>query len=245
MEDLISVALTSYNVELLVLIWKQVITAKNDFLLQKIRDGLPGICDHYGFERTANFRHFVGRYDQWVFAHTEGDVNHKLNKFAAEGSIPLVRLCFRNLALQYLPSTKTALIRDDKLVKLIFQTKSFRELSYIAIRGGHLPLLQWLLSNGYPYYPIISREAVQYGQMEILKWLHLTFGLHEKICAIAAEYGQLEMLVWTHGVGYALTIEILIHSMKGSHYAIMDWAMTNDCPGKEQYESLWLWMKSR
>lgn len=134
---------------------KQVILAKNEAFRAQIEEGLPQVCDHYHFERTTYFRHFVGRYDQWVFTNTEGDVIQKLNKFAAEGSIPLVRLCFRELTLRHLPATKAMLIRDDRLVKVIFQTKSFRELSYLAIRGGHLPLLRWLLTNGYPYYPII------------------------------------------------------------------------------------------
>lgn len=80
--------------------------------------------------------------------------------------------------------------------------------------------------------------------MEILKWLHLTFGLGDKICATSAQYGQLEILKWAYGLGYALSKEVLLHAMKGSHYEVMDWAIENDCPGKEQYESLWLWMKS-
>lgn len=244
MEDLISLALTSYNIELLILIWKQLILAKNDAFRVQIRVSLPQLCDHFHFERTMNFRHFVGRYDQWVFAHAEGDITQKLNKFAALGSIPLVRLCFRELARQHLPATKAALIRDDQLVKLIFETNSFRELSYLAIRGGHLLLLQWLLTNGYPYYPIISREAARYGQTEILKWLHFTFGLDDKICATAAQYGQFTIIKWAYGLGYALSKEVLLHAMKGSYYEVMDWAIENDCPEKESYEKMRAWMKS-
>jgi hypothetical protein len=73
---------------------------------------------------------------------------------------------------------------------------SDESISIDAIRGKHLHIVKWLVSNSMALHPDLCTEAIEeYGDLELLKYLHENgCDWDEETCIAAASYGYLSIL---------------------------------------------------
>ncbi len=74
-----------------------------------------------------------------------------------------------------------------------------------AALGGHLILLKWCQSQGYPISDYILYISAKEGYLDILKW-GLSIGLHydPKVAYQAVASGNLSILKWLHSQKYRM-----------------------------------------
>ena len=84
---------------------------------------------------------------------------------------------------------------EFKLDKWLFASEG-------AAAGGHLEILKWLKSEGFPWDERACKRAAQHGHFEILKWLRSEgCPWDASACSRAAAGGHLEVLRWLRSEG--------------------------------------------
>ncbi|MDE2097654.1 MAG: ankyrin repeat domain-containing protein [Patescibacteria group bacterium] len=104
-----------------------------------------------------------------------------------------------------------------------------------AARGGHLPLLRWLVKKEVPLHDTkVVDNAIRGGHIGILKWV-LGRGPPQDLdilCRDAAGYGHLEIIKWLQGRGGHITSIALSFAIRRGHQHVIDY-MLPICPPNE------------
>ena len=104
-----------------------------------------------------------------------------------------------------------------------------------AAAGGHLEILKWLRSVGYPWdekamatgSSAIYSQAAGGGHLEILKWLRSEgCPWDARACLCAARYGRLEILKWLRSEGYPWNEQTWMWAAESTR----EWLTENNCP---------------
>jgi hypothetical protein len=84
--------------------------------------------------------------------------------------------------------------------------KTSRKQMQLAVRGGHLSMVQYLYESRCSLYKSCCDDAVRFGHVDILRFLleHGDCVLKDDMCAWAAFYDQPNMLRFLHERGLAL-----------------------------------------
>lgn len=221
MEKIVNIAFSQYNIDFLVVLWKLGCTNKNNCLCEFIQNNLKNLCKHYGFPEDLKFRHFVGRYDNWLFAQKQGTSKEKLQFFLEEGSIPLVRLALREQAKTITHTTDAALAKDQRLIKFYHKGNADHAcmLCTTAAQHGHLQLLQWLKDNNCLW----TRHS----------------------CGSMAVFGnQLKVLQWAYANGRGVNDAcVCSQAFQAGHYDILEWAVEKGFPGADRYLPILEWRR--
>merc|ERR1711934_1234340 len=106
-------------------------------------------------------------------------------------------------------------------------------ISYLAAFHGDLPLLQELLADSQTD-PKIIRLAVRGGQLETLQWLITQKGceLNRFVFSEACKGGNLEVLKWLRREGCPWNEWTCNYAARGGHLDVLKWAIDNGCPYK-------------
>jgi len=133
-------------------------------------------------------------------------------------------------------------------------------VSYGAVEGGHLQVLQWLRRNGCPWSAKTSGRAASCGHLAILQWLQAhgcpwdagiwedaLLGRHAHIvqwlkgcqppcpldtwaCSWAAAVGDLDTLRWLRTRGCPWTDVTCSQAAYGGHLPVLQWVRAQDPP---------------
>jgi hypothetical protein len=103
-----------------------------------------------------------------------------------------------------------------------------------AAEGGHLEVLKWLHSTGYPWDSTTCSKAAYCGRLEVLRWLR-EHGCpwDEATCAIAALGGHLTVLQWAREHHCPWNSSTSDNAASGGHLAVLQWAREDGCPWDE------------
>lgn len=109
---------------------------------------------------------------------------------------------------------------------------SDESISIDAIRGKHLHIVEWLVSNSMALHPDLCTEAIEeYGDLELLKYLHENgCDWNEETCIAAASYGYLNILKYLRKNGCPWNNDTAVFATCNGHYALYDWTIANGCP---------------
>lgn len=102
-----------------------------------------------------------------------------------------------------------------------------------AIEFGNLHILKHIYKGGwidaeYWYYGEPQEFAIEYGRLEIFKWLeghHI--GWHSTVLCDCAEHGHLEILQWALDSGYWMHVEVFYSAAEKGQLAILKWLVEN------------------
>lgn len=125
------------------------------------------------------------------------------------------------------------------------------QLCEYAAGGGHLEVVRWCRSNGYPWGES-SVRAAESGHLEVLRWCvangcPMTFGrikvsgacrscalysegISMRIMNAAARGGQLETIQWCREQGYPWSSEECRLAASGGHFELLRWLRGKGCP---------------
>lgn len=130
------------------------------------------------------------------------------------------------LAKKYLESEK--LMEFFILYTLYPNAKKNYELANIALFHNLVSVLEFL--KGHYILPSLAIvfEAVQYGNLDALKWLYENAKIQfdSDLADIAAEHGQLETLKWLHSIGVYPSKYGLAHAASLNQLGVLKWAVS-------------------
>lgn len=105
------------------------------------------------------------------------------------------------------------------------------ELISIAVRKGHLHILEWIRDHlgGIGYIDEdVMQTMVEKGKLEIAKWISENYRGYQhkaRFCTIAAKWGHLEMLQWLRSQGCEWNAKkVCLYLAKGGHSVMLLWA---------------------
>ena len=103
-----------------------------------------------------------------------------------------------------------------------------------AIKGGHLPVLEWMVQNGLDAWPMgSSYHAAKTGRKDLVVFLlehgHREFGT--MTCAGAAESGNLDLLIYLREeLGVPWGVDTCSCAVKSGNLDMLKWARDSGCP---------------
>lgn len=107
-------------------------------------------------------------------------------------------------------------------------------LCFAAAAGGHVPILQWVLTEGHDVGAIqVARAAAAAGHLAVLQWCQTAALLDTsdtKLCRTAGEEGHVHIVQWLHAqqcVWNALTSET---AAARGRLEFLQWVIQQDCP---------------
>ena len=78
---------------------------------------------------------------------------------------------------------------------------------------------------------LVCRYALEFGQLEILKWARENGCQWDEVtCAMAAYGGQLEILKWLHANSCPWDKKTCKMAREGGNFEQLKWARANGCP---------------
>lgn len=88
-----------------------------------------------------------------------------------------------------------------------------------ATRGGHLAILQWLLSEGFVTWDGgMSVYAAEGGHIPVLEWAKdQSFLFHEETSFAAARFGRKNTLIWLRANGFPFDENVCVGAISGNH----------------------------
>ena len=96
-----------------------------------------------------------------------------------------------------------------------------------AIEHGHLDVVQRIHETIDPALfelALPTWTAVEFGQLEILKWLHSEeIPLEDTLCFVAARYGHLRVLRWLYYQGLRLEEDVGLEAARAGQVNILKW----------------------
>ncbi len=104
-------------------------------------------------------------------------------------------------------------------------------LRYTAIlaRGGHLEVLQWAKSQGYPWDRWACAYAARGGHLEVLQWLRSQgCPWDERTCEFAAQEGHLEVLQCARSQGCPWDQWTFMLAVQEGHLEVVQWLQSQD-----------------
>ena len=102
-----------------------------------------------------------------------------------------------------------------------------------AAYGNNLPMLQYLIENGCPWYANLYQIAAHEGYDHIIEYAKSQDSeglLNEYACSNAAEGGQLETLKLLRSYACPWNSLTCIQALRNGHHNIYEWAIENGCP---------------
>lgn len=236
----VEMALSQYDVDFLVLLWKNLTVARNEALLDAIRDGLPGVCLRYGLAADLNLRALAEAYDEIIVDKREGTLEDKLHFFVEERDWPRIRACLRRGVNADREAVNAAEKGDLHLLQFLVAngfdlTKNVTVCSHAAW-GGHFGLLIWARENGADRDSWTCAYAAKSGRLDILKWVRNGGCEWDKwTTTYAAEGGHLRVLIWARNGGCPWTEAVCAKALENKHFNVLRWAVKNRCPGWRKY----------
>ncbi len=104
----------------------------------------------------------------------------------------------------------------------------------VLAREGHLEVLQWARSQGYPWSWNVCAAAASGGHLEVLQWARSQgCPWNEQTCADAARGGHLEMLQWARSQGCPWDEWTCLYAADKGHMEVLQWARSQGCPCSE------------
>ncbi len=100
---------------------------------------------------------------------------------------------------------------------------------WTAAYGGHINVLDWLVSIDYPWEPCMLSAAAQSGSLDVCKWVLATGKpCVNYMCDMAAMAGKLEVLMWARSIGMPWG-SCLLDAARRAHWAVVEWALLSGC----------------
>ncbi len=100
-----------------------------------------------------------------------------------------------------------------------------QDICEVAAARGHLNVLQWARSRGYPWTKRVFAKAAKYGHLHVLKWAHAS-GCppnNKKLCEIATMRGDREILAWAQSVGYSWHSDMCAIAAAEGNLELLKW----------------------
>lgn len=153
--DLLNLALSQYNVDLLVVLWKDSLTLDKSSLKEInsiILEKLPFLIEHFRLsEDITSFPEFVREYDEYVYnKECIGTPRECVVMFARRGDFRNTKKALTrsssNLHLKDAAYEAAKIGRED-IVRLLYLYDELSASSALegAARGGHVKLVKWLV----------------------------------------------------------------------------------------------------
>ena len=100
-----------------------------------------------------------------------------------------------------------------------------------AAEEGHLDVLKWLRENRCTWNEETCTAAARGGHLDLLKWLRENYCPWDRLAgSVAAEGGHLEMLIWARGNGCPVDSGTCDRAAAGGHLPILKWLKEIGCP---------------
>lgn len=100
-----------------------------------------------------------------------------------------------------------------------------------AAEGGHMNILEYLLSINCPIDSYACAMAASSGHFDILKWLRKNnCPWDDNVCAYAAENGHLDIIKWARKNNCFWSASTTYYAYTYFNYEILKYAIINGCP---------------
>ena len=106
------------------------------------------------------------------------------------------------------------------------------DITLTAAQAGHLHVLQWARSKGYPWNTNTCSISAQLGHLQILQWATAEgCPCDQQICTQeAAKAGHLDILKWARSTNFAFHELTCNFAAGGGHLETLKWTIDNQCP---------------
>ena len=110
----------------------------------------------------------------------------------------------------------------------------YKDVLGFACIGGHLPLVQWLVTRGAPIIRQTLNSACKGGHLPIVQWLVTQGALVTKWTLISAcEGGHLPLVQWLVAHRAPVSESALRKACRGGHLRLAQWLVTQGAPVTE------------
>jgi len=100
-----------------------------------------------------------------------------------------------------------------------------------ASRNGHIDIIRYLVSDGYPVCESCSGFAALGGHLDILEYFHVRgYVIDKSVCYMAAMRGHLDVIKWARNIGILWDGWTIRMAKRRKYMDIVEYAIRNGCP---------------